>query len=80
MSESEQSKNFNNIKVMTESSEGDQEELAKLIKNQNDKKMEKEALDLYYKQKANRPILGLSLWASKICNKTAQNRYKLTSE
>ena len=37
---------------MTESSEGDQEELAKLIKNQNDKKMEKEALDLYYKQKA----------------------------
>ena len=39
----------NNIKVLTETSDDEQEELMKLIKAQNEKKIDNEVIDLFSK-------------------------------
>jgi hypothetical protein len=41
----------NNIKVLTETSDDEQEELMKLIKGQNEKKIDNEVIDLFSKNR-----------------------------
>ena len=41
----------NNIKVLTETSDDEQEELMKLIKAQNEKKIDNEVIDLFSKNR-----------------------------
>jgi predicted GTPase len=41
----------NNIKVLTETSDNEQEELMKLIKGQNEKKIDNEVIDLFSKNR-----------------------------